>query len=241
MSTYQTAVTPELVGAYVASALSGGTLKPTDEVLEYRVWVHPPNPEATDGDAFFAFSTYEEALACSRKIAAERPLALIRDAAGPREVVAAAAEEYPNPRLVGTRADGTESLVYRKHKKPSYSTAPIVARFLEAALTPKPSGDELIRRAQNIVNRMAKYGDGGIPRNEIDLASWSDLDTQSVDGGKVKRTAPGRKAKARKFVICLGCTKRFLAKRANNTTCSSRCQRRAARQSATLSVSEIAA
>jgi hypothetical protein len=45
-----------------------------------------------------------------------------------------------------------------------------------------------------------------------------------IRGRKTKRTP-------RRFVNCLGCDKRFLAKRKNNTTCSPRCQRRALRKS----------
>jgi hypothetical protein len=47
-----------------------------------------------------------------------------------------------------------------------------------------------------------------------------------------------RKAK-RHFVLCLGCGNRFLAKRADNTTCSPKCQRRALRRSKNGPVSDI--
>jgi hypothetical protein len=47
-----------------------------DEVLEYRVWIHP---ESGDNDYYYAFATYPQALAFSKRTAgAEEPLALIR-------------------------------------------------------------------------------------------------------------------------------------------------------------------
>jgi len=53
-----------------------------DEVLEYRVWCHPERgaPDEGEGeDHFYAFATYEEALAFSQATSgAEEPLVLIR-------------------------------------------------------------------------------------------------------------------------------------------------------------------
>ena len=72
---YPTAIDPSRVGTYPATARTGGGYV-WDEVLEYRVWCHPP-----DGgdDYFYAFATYPEALACSRRTSgADEPLALIR-------------------------------------------------------------------------------------------------------------------------------------------------------------------
>lgn len=72
---YPAAVDPALVGTYPALSGAGGGYV-WDEVLEYRVWCHP---EDGGSDYFYAFATYPEALACSRREAgAEEPLALIR-------------------------------------------------------------------------------------------------------------------------------------------------------------------
>jgi hypothetical protein len=71
-SAYPTAVDPAKVGSYDALAKSGGGYF-YDEVLEYRVWVHP------GGDDYFqAFATFEEAEAFSKKQqGAEPPLVLV--------------------------------------------------------------------------------------------------------------------------------------------------------------------
>lgn len=77
---YPDAVDPARVGDYPASAFAGGGFV-WDEVLEYRVWCHPENgAEDTDdgNDYYYAFATYEDALACSKTTpGADEPLALI--------------------------------------------------------------------------------------------------------------------------------------------------------------------
>lgn len=75
------AIDLSLVGAYPAAAKSGGGYV-WDEVLEYRVWLHPergaPDTEAGN-DYYYAFGSYAEALAFSEQTAgAEAPLALVR-------------------------------------------------------------------------------------------------------------------------------------------------------------------
>ena len=68
------------VGTYSAMAKAGGGYV-WDEVLEYRVWMHPERgaPDEDNGsDYFHAFGTYAEALAFSEANAgAEEPLALV--------------------------------------------------------------------------------------------------------------------------------------------------------------------
>jgi len=68
------------VGSYPASAKAGGGYV-WDAVLEYRVWCHPERgaPDEADGsDYFYAFATYSEAAAFSRRtLGAEDPLALV--------------------------------------------------------------------------------------------------------------------------------------------------------------------
>lgn len=71
---------PSKVGQYPALAGAGGGYV-WDAVLEYRVWCHPHDGAADleDGsDYFYAFTTYEAALAFSREEpGAEPPLALV--------------------------------------------------------------------------------------------------------------------------------------------------------------------
>ena len=78
---YPDAVDLKLVGTYSPLAKAGGGYV-WDEVLEYRVWCHPERgaPDEEDGsDYYYAFGTYDEALAFSEKtVGAESPLALIR-------------------------------------------------------------------------------------------------------------------------------------------------------------------
>lgn len=79
-SKYPIAVDPSSVGWYDALSKSGGGYF-YDEVLEYRVWVHPHagGPELQEGDDYFcAFPSYEEALAFSKEMpGAEDPLVLV--------------------------------------------------------------------------------------------------------------------------------------------------------------------
>ena len=78
---YPPAINRKMVGNYPALAKSGAGYF-YDEVLEYRVWIHPEagGKDLHDGDDyFFAFETYEEALSFSRHTrGAEQPLVLIR-------------------------------------------------------------------------------------------------------------------------------------------------------------------
>lgn len=77
---YPDAVDPARVGEYPAAAFAGGGFV-WDELLEYRVWCHPEqgSEDPDDGsDFYYAFVTYEEALACSESTQrADEPLALI--------------------------------------------------------------------------------------------------------------------------------------------------------------------
>lgn len=73
-SSYPVAVDPDKVGSYPALTKSGGGYF-YDEVLEYRVWVHP----SSGGDDYYhAFPTYEQALDFSQTTeGAEEPLVLV--------------------------------------------------------------------------------------------------------------------------------------------------------------------
>lgn len=78
---YPSVVDPDLVGTYSPVAGAGGGYV-WDEVLEYRVWLHPERgaPDEADGnDYYYAFATYSEAAAFSESApGAGEPLALIR-------------------------------------------------------------------------------------------------------------------------------------------------------------------
>lgn len=78
---YPDAIDPLLVGEYPARAKSGAGYF-FDHVLEYRVWCHPERgaPDESEGDDYYyAFTSYDEALAFSRTThGAEEPLALVR-------------------------------------------------------------------------------------------------------------------------------------------------------------------
>ncbi len=75
------AVDPARVGSFPATTKSGGGYF-YDEVLEYRVWLHPERgaPRLTGGSVYFAaFARFESALAYSQQHAgAEEPLVLVR-------------------------------------------------------------------------------------------------------------------------------------------------------------------
>lgn len=80
-SRYPHAFYPDKVGKYSALAGSGGGYF-WDEVLEYRVWLHPEAgaEDLHDGDDYFhAFATFEDAERFSRQTpGSEPPLVLVR-------------------------------------------------------------------------------------------------------------------------------------------------------------------
>ena len=80
-SKFPVAVDPNRVGTYPSDTKSGAGYF-YDDVLEYRVWLHPENgAEPLNGthDYFVAFAQYESAEAFSKKApGAEPPLVLVR-------------------------------------------------------------------------------------------------------------------------------------------------------------------
>lgn len=80
-SRYPVPARRDLVGSYPALTKSGGGFF-YDEVLEYRVWMHPERgaaPLAGERDYFRAFAEYERAAAfAARTAGAEEPLVLVR-------------------------------------------------------------------------------------------------------------------------------------------------------------------
>lgn len=79
--THPPAIDPAKVGSYAALVKSGGGHF-YDDVLEYRVWCHPEAgaPDEEEGaDYFYAFASYEEALAFHENTpGSESPLVLVR-------------------------------------------------------------------------------------------------------------------------------------------------------------------
>jgi hypothetical protein len=80
-SAYPLAVAPGRVGLYPPETKSGAGYF-YDDVLEYRVWLHPENgavPVNGTKDYFAAFAQYERAAAFAAKArGGEEPLALVR-------------------------------------------------------------------------------------------------------------------------------------------------------------------
>lgn len=80
MNDYPKVKDPNLIGEYPGLVKAGGGFV-WDEVLEYRVWCHPPDdaPDTDDGnDYYYVFETYEEALEYSKtNKGCEEPIALI--------------------------------------------------------------------------------------------------------------------------------------------------------------------
>lgn len=77
---YPAVMDESLVGTFDALQHAGGGYV-WDEVLEYRVWMHPEDgaPDEADGsDYYYAFAAYGDALDCYRNSeGSEEPLALI--------------------------------------------------------------------------------------------------------------------------------------------------------------------
>ncbi len=74
-SQHPVAVDPSLVGSYSALSKSGGGYF-YDDVLEYRVWIHP---KGGGDDHYRAFASFEPALQFSKSTpGAEEPLVLVR-------------------------------------------------------------------------------------------------------------------------------------------------------------------
>src|SRR5437016_6862075 len=53
-----------------------------------------------------------------------------------------------SPSQVGTRANGTDSLVYRVLRSPEYRTEEVLVRFLGAAIIPAPPLETIRKRAR---------------------------------------------------------------------------------------------
>ena len=112
-SKYPVAVNFEKVGSYPAFSDSGGGYF-YDEVLEYRVWIHPDRD-----DYFQAFPTYEDAFEFSKKTnGAEDPLVLILQYEHINEPVPGKFEHVKGDRITEWQVQWLEG---NKRKKDSIS------------------------------------------------------------------------------------------------------------------------
>lgn len=124
-SRYPAAVDLDMVGEYPVLTKSGGGYF-WDEVLEYRVWVHP---EAGDSDLYdgedyvLVFATFDEALDFSRSTkGAEPPLVLVRQLEHVNEPKPGVFEHVKEERLTEWRVEWLEG---------SKREADTIERFLE--------------------------------------------------------------------------------------------------------------
>ena len=143
---------------------------------------------------------------------------------------------------------------------PSYRTSEIIVRFLEEAL---PCATDKMKslyplRAQKLLWIMAegekralrkKKENQAIPKDSLMLVALSELvpeetvmtlteitERYPLDEVTVRR----ERKKSRSYKNCLGCDRRFLAKRANNLTCSPKCRQRVARTPSLSQISVLA-
>lgn len=114
---------PSKVGRYPALAGAGGGYV-WDEVLEYRVWCHPHDgaPDLENGsDYFYAFATYEEALAFSeQEPGTEAPLALILQAEHINEPAPGRFEHVTTPRIAEWPVDFLRRSRRTAHTLPAF-------------------------------------------------------------------------------------------------------------------------
>jgi hypothetical protein len=130
-SQYPAAVDPSLVGRYPARTKSGGGHF-YDDVLEYRVWIHP----ADGGDDYYrAFASFEPALEFSNGTpGAEEALVLVRQLEWINEPQNGKFERRSGERLTEWR------IAWLKGSKRSNQS---VARFMERRGTAKSSARPL--------------------------------------------------------------------------------------------------
>jgi len=107
-SAHPVAIDPDQVGEYPAMTKSGGGYF-YDDVLEYRVWVHPHagGEDLHDGDDYYyAFDTFEDAAAFSQDTpGAEQPLVLVRQLESINEPTPGVFEHYTAERITEWRVE----------------------------------------------------------------------------------------------------------------------------------------
>ena len=144
-----------------------------------------------------------------------------------REVSAEVNAEV-NPEQYGTRARGTESLLCRILQTPEYRTEEVIARFIDAAITPAQPQDMIRERARKFLMLVARYGESAIPKNVWELVSWTELSADEDAGPIEAIVLPDAKRKrarrTRHFKTCKHCGVRFLAKRSDQEFHSPQCR-----------------
>lgn len=107
-SAHPIAIDPDQVGEYPALTKSGGGYF-YDDVLEYRVWVHPHagGEDLHDGDDYYyAFATFEDAAECSNETpGAEQPLVLVRQFESINEPTPGVFEHHTEERITEWRVE----------------------------------------------------------------------------------------------------------------------------------------
>jgi hypothetical protein len=147
-----------------------------------------------------------------------------------RKVLTAREEEtIADVKQFGTRAKGTECLVYRVLQTPEYRTEDVLARFLDAAFTPPLPQGVTRKRARKLLAIIARRGDSGIPKNVWELVSWSELSADEAAGtieAILMPEAKQRRARrtTRHFRPCKQCGARFLAKRSDQEFHTPKCR-----------------
>ena len=124
---YPVAVNPDAVGKYPALTGSGGGYF-YDDVLEYRVWVHP----GYRSDRCYAFATYEDALAFSAEMGsrAEEPIALVRQREHINEPTPGQYVHLKDVRIT----EWAVELLDQKHKRTATSIADFLREHQRAAV-----------------------------------------------------------------------------------------------------------
>jgi hypothetical protein len=144
-----------------------------------------------------------------------------------------------NPLEFGTRAKGTDSLLYRVLQS-EYRTEEVIVRFLDAAITPRQPQDMIRKRARKLLATMARWGESAIPTTTLDLVSWSELSEgekdQSLEAFLLPDAKRQRKSRrtTRHFKPCKQCGVRFLAKRSDQEFHSPKCRVRWSRSHPTV-------
>lgn len=119
-SEYPLPVDLSLVGTYAPLSKSGGGYF-YDDVLEYRVWVHPIDGE----DNFHAFSTFEQAREFSRRTPrAEEPLVLVRQREWIDEPEPGVFEHKKGERITEWRVEWLEGSRWEADSIPRFLEAP---------------------------------------------------------------------------------------------------------------------
>jgi hypothetical protein len=146
-------------------------------------------------------------------------------------------------RRYGTRANGTDSLVYRVLRSQENRTERVLVEFLEATFAPMLTEEQIRihgrsklltpesfqKRARKLLARIARYGESAVPKDSLELVSWSELTADErampLEAISTRSAVTRRKPRrtTRHFKNCKQCDIRFLAKRADQDFHSAKC------------------